>query len=124
MKKLIAFVAIVGMVAISNTIQATCWGDLQYGEATCSVNSTTSDGGQFYCPTNQSLSVTEHCVWSGGTYDTSFASASDGINTVQTTADSSNTYPYNFGSLTAVYGAVDLYVNTQTGGGAYVDVRW
>lgn len=126
MKKFIAFIAIIGMVAISTNIQATCWGDLQYGQVTCSVNTTTSDGGRFYCPWNQSLSVFQHCVWSGNTGYTSYASAScDGdSNTVQTTADSTNSYPYNGGSLTAVYGSVDLYVNTQIGGGAYVDVNW
>lgn len=128
MKKLLAFIGILAIVFISNTIQASCVGDLQNGSGvqllTCSVSPYTyesSDGGRFYCSYNQPLNISEHCVWSGLSGYNSFASAScDGDpNTVETTADSSNQYPYNSGNLTAFYGSIDLYVNTQNSGSAY-----
>ena len=129
MKKLIAFIGILTIVFISNTIQAGCVGDiLNSNGVTCYVDRgtyldsyETSAGGRFYCSFNQQFNINEYCLWSGASGYNSFASAScDGDpNTVQTTSDSSYPELYNWGVLTAYYGSIDLYVETQNGGSLY-----
>ena len=121
MKKAIMLTIILSMVLITTQIQATCTDNSPM--VYCSVNTTTTDGSRFYMPVNQSLSVMGHTVWSGS--GTSLSSATcDGWNFFDTVADSSNPSVYNFGSLTATFGYVDLYVSTQTVGYAYVQATW
>lgn len=130
MKNLFAFIAIIGMVAISTNIQAYC-NDSQnpsgWSSINCAVNYAGSDGGFFYAPTYQTMNITQHVVAPGaGPSSYATASVSTDASGPVTSTEYDSGQSYNFGSIsTGSAGYVQLYVEiTNTGGYAYSEVYW
>jgi len=126
MKKTTILAIVLCAILIATQSQATCWDYTPYSNNTvgCSVNTWTYDEGTYYISENSGISVTAHTVWSGLSGYSSYAFASDASGTVSSTADEENTTSYVFGSLAGTSGYINLYVNTQTSGYAYVQATW
>jgi len=126
MKKIIAFIAMLGMVAISNNIQAVCNNSTPYyNHVDCTINSSNPyDGGDFYATPNAGVSFFWHIVNNGPT-DWTYAA----VGAAGGRYDDYISTPYA-GTYNGTYIQTDasgwfyIYIGSNNGGYAYATADW